>query len=56
MLVLSRRVQETIVLPTLNVTVQVLGVKNGAVRLGVDAPPDVKVLRGELRPKGAPET
>ena len=48
MLVLSRRPQETIVLPTLNVTVQVLGVKAGAVRLGVTAPPEVKVLRGEL--------
>jgi carbon storage regulator CsrA len=54
MLVLSRRPQETIVLPTLNVTVQVLGVKAGAVRLGVTAPPEVKVLRGELTGRDEP--
>ncbi len=48
MLVLSRRLSEKIMLPGLNVTVQVVAVKNGVVRLGIEAPPDVRVLREEL--------
>ncbi len=48
MLVLSRRLNEKLVLPGLNVTVQVVAVKNGVVRLGVEAPPSVQVLREEL--------
>ena len=48
MLVLSRRLNQKLVLPGLNVTVQVVAVKNGVVRLGVEAPPDVQVLREEL--------
>jgi carbon storage regulator CsrA len=54
MLVLSRRLREKIVLPSLGVTVQVLGVRRGAVRLGIDAPPDVTVLREELVGKPDP--
>ena len=48
MLVLSRRLGEKIVLPGLGITLQVLSVKGNAVRLGIEAPPDVRVLRGEL--------
>lgn len=48
MLVLSRRVHEKILLPTINTTVQVVAVKPGVVRLGISAPPDVVVLREEL--------
>jgi carbon storage regulator CsrA len=48
MLVLSRRVNEKIVLPDLAVTVQVVHIKGNAVRLGVSAPPDVTVLRAEV--------
>ena len=48
MLVLSRRLNEKIVLPGLNVTIQVVAVKGGAVRLGIEAPPDVQVVREEL--------
>ena len=33
--------------------VQVVGVRNGLVRLGIEAPPEVKVLRGELQPQEA---
>jgi carbon storage regulator CsrA len=47
-LVLTRRPHEKIVLPGLNVTIQVVAVKGGTVRLGIDAPPDVQVLREEL--------
>jgi carbon storage regulator CsrA len=48
MLVLSRKLKEKIVLPTLGVTIQVAQIKRGVVRLGIDAPPDVTVLREEV--------
>ena len=54
MLVLSRRVNDQIVLPELGITVTVLAVKGGAVRIGIEAPPQVAVLRQELlQPCGA---
>ena len=48
MLVLTRRAGEAIVLPELGVTVRVLGVVQGRVRLGVEAPRSVLVLREEV--------
>jgi len=48
MLVLSRRVDEAIVFPSLDITVRVLMLKGGVVRLGIEAPNDVPILRGEL--------
>jgi carbon storage regulator len=48
MLVLTRRLGEKIVLPTLGVTVQVVAIKGGAIRIGIEAPPDVKIVREEL--------
>jgi carbon storage regulator CsrA len=48
MLVLSRRINEKIVFPDLNIIVQVAGIKGTAVRLGITAPPDVTVLRAEV--------
>ena len=48
MLVLTRRPNETIVLPGPGVTIRVLSSKNNAVRVGIEAPPDIAVLRGEL--------
>jgi carbon storage regulator CsrA len=48
MLVLSRRVTEKIVFPGLQTSVQVLGVKGSTVRLGIQAPPEVRVLREEI--------
>jgi carbon storage regulator CsrA len=53
MLVLSRRLNERIVLPAINATIQVLGVKPGVVRLGIDAPPDVRILREEVQDRTA---
>jgi carbon storage regulator CsrA len=47
-LVLSRRQNEAIVLPGLNITIRVAVIKGNAVRLGIDAPPDVAILREEL--------
>jgi carbon storage regulator CsrA len=47
-LVLTRRPHEKIVLPGLGVTIQVVSIKGGSVRLGIEAPPDVQVMREEL--------
>jgi carbon storage regulator len=48
MLVLSRKVGESILISeTIRVTV-VQSAKNGRIRLGIDAPPEVRVLREEL--------
>jgi carbon storage regulator CsrA len=48
MLVLSRRPHEKIVLPGINTTVEVVEVKPGVVRLGIEAPPEVAVYREEV--------
>jgi carbon storage regulator CsrA len=48
MLVLSRKEQESIVFPKLGIRVQVTRLKGKAVSLGIEAPDDVRVLRGEL--------
>jgi carbon storage regulator CsrA len=53
MLVLSRRPGEKILFPTLGAAVQVVAVKPGVVRLGIQAPPQVTVLRAELQGRGA---
>lgn len=48
MLVLTRRENERIVLPTVNTTIQVVRIAGSTVRLGIDAPANVPVLREEL--------
>ena len=48
MLVLTRRVNEKLFLPDIEAAVQVLSVKGNAVRLGIQAPPEVTVLREEI--------
>ena len=53
MLVLSRRVNEKIVFPGFQAAVQVLGVKGNTVRLGIQAPPEVRVLREEIPDRAA---
>lgn len=55
MLVLSRRLNQKIVFPEIQATVQVVSVKPGVVRLGVDAPPDITVFREEIAPQAAAE-
>lgn len=47
MLVLSRKQQQEILIGD-NIKVTVLKVKGNTVRLGIDAPRDIKVIRGEL--------
>jgi carbon storage regulator CsrA len=49
MLVLSRRFNEKICIPMIQTTVQVVAIKPGSVRLGIEAPPDVVVLREEIQ-------
>ena len=48
MLVLSRRLREKIEIPGLNITIQVVAIKPGVVRIGIEAPPDVRVFREEV--------
>lgn len=48
MLVLSRRPNEKIVFPTLGITVEVCSINRNVVRVGIDAPPDVPILRKEI--------
>ena len=48
MLVLSRKKDEKVLLPNLNITIQVLEIKGKSVRIGISAPKEHRVLRGEL--------
>ena len=48
MLVLSRRLHEKILFPGLNITVQVVAIKPGVIRIGIEAPPDVRIVREEI--------
>ena len=48
MLVLSRKRDQKVVLPGLNVTIQVIRCCETSVKLGFDAPPEVRILRHEL--------
>jgi carbon storage regulator len=48
MLVLSRRLNESVVLPDLGISIKVIRFSGNQVRLGFSAPSDVKILRGEL--------
>ena len=48
MLVLSRNEGESILLPNQNVRITVVRTAGGRVRLGIEAPKDVVIRRGEL--------
>ena len=50
MLVLSRKIQEQVRIGD-NITLTILQVKGKTVRVGIEAPRDVRVVRGELPPK-----
>jgi carbon storage regulator CsrA len=52
-LVLSRRTNEKVLFPSINTAVQVVSIKGGAVRLGIEAPPEVTILRAELQDQAA---
>jgi len=55
MLVLSRRATETLVIGDSEIIVTVLEIRGDQVRLGIEAPREVSVVRGELRLKPKPE-
>jgi carbon storage regulator CsrA len=48
MLVLSRRLNEKLLIPSIRTAVQVLSIQGTQVRLGVDAPPEVAIFREEI--------
>jgi carbon storage regulator len=48
MLVLTRRLNESVVIPGLGITIRVSAIKGNAVRIGIEAPRDVAVYREEL--------
>lgn len=50
MLVLTRKQGESIQIAD-NITIKVIKTAKGAVRIGIEAPDNVKVLRGELQEK-----
>jgi carbon storage regulator CsrA len=54
MLVLSRRLNEKILLPSIHTSVEVLDIKGDRVRLGIEAPTSVTILREELAGRQAP--
>lgn len=51
MLILTRQVLESLLIGD-DVVVKVLGVKGNQVRIGIDAPDDVDVVREELLDRG----
>ena len=56
MLVLTRKHNETIELPGLGVTITIVKIKGNQVRVGINAPCEEKIVRGELLVKvGADE-
>ncbi len=47
MLVLARKLNESIVIGD-TITIKVVSVENGVVKLGIDAPREVSIIRSEL--------
>ncbi|HUI09971.1 MAG TPA: carbon storage regulator CsrA [Bacteroidota bacterium] len=47
MLILARKAEEEIRIGD-NIVIRVLGIHNGQVKLGIEAPRDMRVVRGEL--------
>jgi carbon storage regulator CsrA len=56
MLVLSRRAGEKIVFPNIGVTVEVVKLQGNVAKIGVNAPPSVRVLRHELKDRSTSAT
>jgi carbon storage regulator len=47
MLVLTRKLNESIIIDG-NIRIKIVGVRNGHVRVGIEAPQEIKVFREEL--------
>jgi carbon storage regulator CsrA len=56
MLVLSRKVNETILIDDGKIRITVVRVKSGTVRLGIEADADIRAVRGEIAQKTNPVT
>jgi carbon storage regulator CsrA len=50
MLILSRRLNQKVLFPGINASVRVVSCKGNVVRLGIEAPPEVTILREEVAP------
>ncbi|MGI9515823.1 MAG: carbon storage regulator [Pirellulaceae bacterium] len=48
MLVLTRREDQKVLFPNLGIAVEVVAIQGNTVRLGIDAPRDIRVVRSEL--------
>ncbi|HIC44333.1 MAG TPA: carbon storage regulator CsrA [Sulfurimonas sp.] len=48
MLILSRKLEEAIWLGD-NIKIKIMGIEKGSVKLGIEAPSDVTILRQELK-------
>ncbi|HZV03918.1 MAG TPA: carbon storage regulator [Gemmataceae bacterium] len=55
MLVLARQLNERIIMPTVPATIEIVAIKPNAVRIGIDAPTTVTVLREEVLRRGGME-
>ena len=55
MLVLSRREAEKVLFPTLGISVEVLRVRGNIAKLGINAPPEIPILRHELAKRSSIE-
>lgn len=53
MLVLSRKTGEEIVIGN-NIVVKVTRIRGDKVRIAIEAPPDVRIMRSELTPRPGP--
>ena len=48
MLILSRREAEKVLFPGLGISVEITRVQGRSVRLGIQAPDEIRIIRGEL--------
>ena len=55
MLVLSRKAGEQVVIDS-NITFQIIRIQGNRVTIGISAPAEVKILRGELTPHTQPQS
>jgi carbon storage regulator CsrA len=51
MLVLSRKEDQKVLIPGLDISIKVIRCKNSSVTLGFDAPPEIRIARDELSPE-----